>query len=107
MFNTHLSVPLATLTAVATITLMLACTPSQHTEQAGSSGPPVLLETKNELTENEQDARLRVETVKKSTAREMVHNKSASRAAAAVSLNEDAAIPSVTAYGSATSLLQP
>jgi Ca-activated chloride channel family protein len=107
MFNTHLSVPLVTLAAVATITLMLACTPSQNNEQTSSSGPPAVLETKNELTENEQDARLRIDTVKKSTAREMVHNKSASRAAAAVSLNEDAAMPSVTAYGSASSLLQP
>jgi len=106
MHKTHLSVPLVALTAVATITLMMACTPTQHTEQASSSGPPVLLETKKELTENEQDARLRVDTVEKPKAREAAHKNHALRAVPYVSLSEDAATPSSTAYGSASSLQQ-
>ncbi len=106
MKNNRLSVPLVALTAVTTITLMLACTPTQHTEQASSSGPPVLLETKNELTENEQDARLRVDAVKKSKAGEMAHKNHVSRAVPSVSLSEDAAMPSSSAYGLSSSLQQ-
>jgi len=104
MHNNHLSIPLVALTAVATTLLMLACTPSQHTEQASSSSPPVLLETKNKVTGHEQDLRMRAETVKKSIAQEMAHKEHALRTVPAVSSSEDAAMPSSTAYGSVSSL---
>jgi len=104
MHNNHLSIPLAALTAIATTTLILACTPSQHAEQAGSSSPPVLLETKTRLTENEQDLRMRAEAVKKSTAQEVAHQEHALRAAASMSLSDHATMPSSTAYGSVSSL---
>ena len=106
MHNTHLSVPLVAFAAVATTTLMLACTPSQHTEQNGSSRPPVLLETKNRVAENEQHARLPAETVKKSISQEMAHEEYAIRAVPSVSLSEDAAVPYSAAYGSVSSLQQ-
>jgi len=104
MHKNHLSIPLVALTAVATTLLMLACTPSQHTEQASSSSPPVLLETKNKVTGHEQDLRMRAETVKKSIAQEMAHKEHALRTVPAVSSSEDAAMPSSTAYGSVSSL---
>ena len=104
MHNNHLSIPLVALTAVATTMLMLACTPSQHTEQASSSSPPVLLETKNKVTGHEQDLRMRAETVKKSITQEMAHKEHAQRTVPAVSSSEDAAMPSSTAYGSVSSL---
>lgn len=106
MHNTHLSVPLVTLTAVATTMLMLACTPSQHTEQAGSSGPPVLLETNSRTIDSEQEARLRAETVNKSVSQEMAHKERATRAVPSAILSEDAAIAYGTAYDSALSLQQ-
>jgi len=106
MHNTHLSVPLVAFAAVATTTLMLACTPPQHTEQNGSSRPPVLVETKNRAAENEQDARLPAETVKKSVSQEMAHQEYAIRAVPSVSLSEDAAVPYSVAYGSVSSLQQ-
>ncbi len=106
MFKIHSPVPLVVLTAVATTTLMLACTPSQHTEQAGSSITPVLLETKNKTPENERDTGLRVEAVKKSVTPEMAYNNSASRTLPSASLSEDATMPAVTTYGSVSSLEQ-
>ena len=104
MHNNHLSAPLVALTAVATITLLLACNPSQHTEQASSSSPPVLLETKNKPTENEQDVRVRAETVNQSATQAMARKQHAMRAATSVLLSEDAAMPSSITYGSASSL---
>ena len=106
MKNHRLSAPLVVLTSVATITLMLACTPSEHAEQGSHSGAPVLLEAKSELVENEHDARLHVENVKKSIARQTTREEYAGRSAAPAPLSEDAAMPASTAYGSAFSLQQ-
>jgi Ca-activated chloride channel family protein len=105
MHNTHLSVPLVALTAVATTTLMLACTPSRHTEQAASSGTPVPLETKHRVAEYEQDARMRVDTLNRPASREIAHKEHALGAAPSVLFSEDAVISSGATYGSA-SLLQ-
>ncbi len=104
MHNTHLSLPLVVLTAVATTTLMLACTPAQHAEQGVSSGPSVLLETKRKTAESEEEARLQAETLKGTTTREMVHKEHTLRAVPSGSLSEDAAMPYNMTYGPASSL---
>ena len=104
MHNHHLSIPLIGLTAVATTTLMLACTPSQPTEQNSLSSPPVLLETKKQTTETEQDLHLRAVTDEDSITQEPARKEHAIRVKPSVSLNEDAAMPASTAYGAALSL---
>jgi len=102
MYNNHISAPLVALTAVATTTLMLACTPTQHTEQAVSPGPPVLIETENRLTENKHELAVHAEKGKKSTTQELARKEQALITAPAALLSEDAAMPTSTAYGSSS-----
>ena len=104
MYNHHLSIPLVSLTAFATAALLLACTPSQHTEHNSHSTPPVLLETEKKSTETEHDLRFRAATVDESITQERVRKEHASKIMPSVPLNEDAAMPASTAYGAAISL---
>ena len=104
MHNHHLSIPLVSLTAVATTTLMLACTPSQQSEQNSLSSPPVLLETKKKTAETEQELHLRAVTDEDSITQELARKEHAIRSIPSVPLNEDAAMPASTAYGAAMSL---
>ena len=104
MHNHHLSIPLVSLTAVATATLMLACTPSQQPEQNSLSTPPVLLETKQKPADTELDTRLRAVTADDSITQELVRKEHAARAVPSVPLYEDTSMPASTAYGAAVSL---
>ncbi len=104
MSNYQISLPVVVLTAVATTTLILACTPSQHTDQISNTTPSVKIETKLKPAENEQDVGVRTGAVDTFITQEMARKEHAMKLSPSLSLSEDAALPASTVYGSAAPL---
>ncbi len=105
MQNTHqikrLSPPLVAISALVTTTLMLACTPTQHTDQNLSTKPPLILQTNNSSTVNEQEKPSTTDADSHLTLNAMARKQQASRAMPSALMAEQSAMQYSARSGSA------
>lgn len=102
--NTHLSIPLVTFTAIASTTLMLACTPSQQSEENRQSIPIALVESKKKVEKDGHETSFPTEIVDSSATNDLASRKQAVSKTPSLASKEAAARPRSSSYAGAASL---
>jgi len=102
--NNHISIPLVSLSAIITTTLLLACTPPQQSEQGSQTSPVAMVDVTQKQEDIEQQTDLDAETADSRAAQALSGSTRTTDTMPSLAKMERARAPQSSAYGAASSL---
>jgi Ca-activated chloride channel family protein len=102
--NNHISIPTVSLSAIVTTTLLLACTPPQHSAQGSQTSPTASLGITRKHKKIEQVIDIDAETADVPAVNELTDSKHATGTIPSVANREQATAPQSRSHGAVSSL---